>query len=129
MLGLDDPLAPELALLVVFAFPELAESVFEVVLLLDSSVLLDELSVFESVSDDVAESGVDEESCFESGSDSESGVGSDEESSVFSASPETAVSSAVFAASMSAFAESSGSSLCRCQSGGKCRKAFLGVIG
>ena len=114
VLGLDDPLAPELALLVVFALLlELAESVFEVVLLLESSVLLDELSVFEldsssafdeesevdSVSDELSESGV------------ESGVGSDEESSVFSASPETAVSSAVFAASMSAFAESSGSSL------------------
>lgn len=110
VLGFDDPLA----LPVVPALLEPVESVFEVVLLLESSALLDELSVLESVFDE--ESGVDSvsdelsESCFESGSDSESGVGSDEESYVFSASPETAVSSAVLAASMSALAESSGSS-------------------
>ena len=113
VLGFDDPFAPELALLVVPALLELAESVFEVVLLLESSVLLDELSVFELDSSSVfdEESGVDSVSDELSESGVESGVGSDEESSVFSASPETAVSSAVFAASMSAFAESSGSSL------------------
>ena len=113
VLGFDDPFAPELALLVVPALLELVESVFDdVVLLLESSVLLDELSVFEldsssvfdeesevdSVSDELSESGV------------ESGVGSDEESSVFSTRPATAVSSAVLAASISVFSESSGNS-------------------
>ena len=105
VLGFDDPFAPELALLVVPALLELAESVFEVVLLLDSSVLLDELSVLESVFDEESASVSDELS--ESGVDSESGIdsdeGSDEESSVFSTRPATAVSSAVLAASMSAF--------------------------
>ncbi|MEF2798160.1 MAG: hypothetical protein U0M95_09110, partial [Ruminococcus sp.] len=77
VLGLDDPLAPELALLVVFALPELVESVFDdVVLLLESSVLLDELSVLESVFDEESASVSDELS--ESGVDSESGIDSDE---------------------------------------------------